>query len=106
MRPTSFLICLLAVTIGAAYFALGYFSLHALERYAPAISLAYIKVFVGWGVVVELQHDRVALAAVHTVVHLQVVQQPRPDASSHRGSVLSGTCLYLILVGLVVPLLR
>lgn len=58
------------MAVGAAYFALGYFSLHALERDAPAISLAYIKVFVGWGVVVELQHDRVALAAVHTVVHL------------------------------------
>lgn len=104
--PACFFICFLAVAVCAAYFALGYFGLHALQREASARRLTDIEVLVASVVVVKLQHDRIALAAVHAVMHLQVVQQPRPDASAHRGSVLSGTRLYFILVGLIVPLLR
>lgn len=46
MRPSGILICLLPVAVGAAYFALSYFGLYALQRKASARCLTYIKVLV------------------------------------------------------------
>jgi hypothetical protein len=50
----SILVGFSSVAVGAAYFALGYFSYNALQGHAPAICVAYIKVLVGSVVVVEL----------------------------------------------------
>lgn len=101
-----FFVRLPAVAVGASYFALLYFGNDALQGDALARRLTNIEVLVRGGVVVELQHNRVTLAAVHAVVSLQVLKQPRPDAPAHRIGVFPSAGFYLGLVGLVVPLLR
>lgn len=105
MCSSCFLICFPAVAVGAANFALLYLGNDALQREAPTGRFTYIKVLVASVVVVELQYDRVALAAVYAVVGLQVLQQPCPDTSSHRVGMFTRTGFYLSLIGLVVPLL-
>lgn len=70
-------VSLLAVAVGAAHVALGYFSLQAAYTYVLRARLAYVELFLTPDMV-ELQHDRVRLPAVHTGVRLKVLQYPRP----------------------------
>lgn len=74
MRVACIPVRLLSVAVRAPDFTLLYLVHDSVQRHVAAGYFAYIKVLVCGGVMVELQHNRVTLAAVHAVVDTQVVQ--------------------------------
>ncbi|MCR6496212.1 hypothetical protein LJB71_08280 [Thermomonas sp. S9] len=102
MTEAAFLVCLAAVAVGAAHMALSNLNGQPLHADVAPYHSSDLKVFAD--LMIELQDDRVGLAAINTWVSQQVLKQPRLDNFSVLSLLSPGARDHHSTILLVVPL--